>query len=755
MDPPSPLFDEAMFDVEQEVEAGLEAEAGMSPRRPMFEDENEDVGQVDDADFVDEAEEGAGVDPRGMPPVPLFPTPQQQQPQGHPGVAPQLADDASQNESEVDYSRMRVNMDTLEGYNSMMMGEGIEPIPAAFNVGLDGVWTTYDRNLFPDRRNAPRPVRALVVNVPLDDLVQDAQVVGDFETHDDPAAAARAVARATLLSMLTVGTSKGWTSGAHAEITKAIIGGMEGEELAKFKAALDGNVTSYTFCPLADDPLHENREVQCMQFGWVMEELYDEAGDAVVAHRYWKLIYDRSHSDDELQAKTMKETSEIFRTGHANQMPEKKRRANMEKAYKLQCMMTNTDNLSRTACTMNKRVKYNQDLEELYKNYAGATDAHDGYPLFANMRRQLPPACKSQPLTSHPVYGGANPLGPSYALNAKRDGPMLAGLVNKHGNKIKIHKSQRRSAPYFQRSGNDTPNEAFIPPPFVEGKGAMHMCHSPVMNNLMTAPLPRPVHGNILPDDILLEMFFEVRGDKNHCISNLKKSANVTEASQCMEELKTQFFSFMTAKDQTSETIQQSVLGNSMLQGDSLDTTSILNMSDVSLDLRCYGQNTDGNYVVEPRQRLKEISYDTCRAFTMIQEWVEIQKERIDAAKWKYRIDHRIKHNVLDKDHKGLCKLAVQMTSQLDERFRKATDAVILMGLQRFDHAFTSAQMQTAIPAGWIDIWKGTKEAIREAGELCEKGYKVDPSSPNARVGTANMAFAFGSETTSSDMSPW
>ena len=531
------------------------------------EDATEDNGMIDDEEFNDESQGMIVVEE----PDPLQAANhnqhhnQPQHPYGHPNNAAQPDDAGSQNGSEMDLTRMRVNMESLEGYNSMMMGEGIAPIPAAFQVGLDGIWVTYDKHLFPDRTKAPRPVRALVVNVPIDDLVQDAQLIGDFESHEDRAAASRTVARANLLSMLTVGTSKGWTCGDHAEIRKAIIGGMEGEELAKFKKALDGSVTSYTFCPLGDDSVQENREMQCMQYGWAMEELYDEAGEAVVAHRYWKLIYDRSHSDDELWKKTMDETSEIFRTGHANQMPEKKRKANMERAYKLQCMMTNTENLSRTACTMYKNTKYNQDLEELYKTYAGATDAHCGNPLFANMKRQLPPASKSQPLASHPRYGGASPLGPSYALNAKRDGPMLAGLVNKHGNRVKIHKSQRMSASYFQRQGSDTPNGAFIPPVFVEGKGGMHMCHSPVMNNLMTAPLPRPVHGNIVPEDVLLQMFFEVRGDKNHCISNLKKSGNVTEASQCMDQLKTQLFSFMTAKDQTSETIQQSILGLSLI----------------------------------------------------------------------------------------------------------------------------------------------------------------------------------------------
>lgn len=128
-----------------------------------------------------------------------------------------------------DVTRMRVRMDTLEGYSAYILGEGINPHPAQFSLGLDGQYVPYTKKLFPDRQNAPRPVRALVVNVPIDDLRQDAERPEDFDSHDDEASQMRAVARATLLSMMSIGTSKGFTCGDHQEIRNAIEQGVEGE----------------------------------------------------------------------------------------------------------------------------------------------------------------------------------------------------------------------------------------------------------------------------------------------------------------------------------------------------------------------------------------------------------------------------------------------------------------------------------------------------------------------------------------------
>jgi len=547
---------------------------------------------------------------------------------------------------------------------------------------------------------------------------------------------------------MTVGTSKGWTSGNHAEIHRSRMAGKSGEELAKEEAALDGNVTSYTFCPLADSEDPTERDTVCLQYSWAMEELYDETGEVIVAHRYWKLIYDHAHSDDELWKKTMDETAEIHRTGQANHMPEKKRKASMQRAYENQRNMCDTSNLGKTACTMYKKIKYNQDIEEVYKAYAGATDSHCGYPLFTNMKRQLPAASKTQPLTAHPVYGGSTPLGPTFALNAKRDGVLMAGLVGKDGKRIKIHRSQRSPAPYFNKQGFDSPLQAFIPPKFVEDKGAMHMCHSPVMNNIMHAPLPRPIHGDIVPDDVLLEMFYEVRGDKNHRIASLRQSGKVTHASDCLEELKTQFFGFMTARDQVTESIQQAILNNSMLQNDSLDPPLS------QPDMRIYGQNSKGTYIVEPVQVLKDLSEELCRAFSIVSDWKAQSTDAQNNAETRARKDLKVDDGNAIHQSQKLFAHMMPMVEIAQKRFADATDAVIRMGLKRFDHAFSSKRLQEAIPPGWVDIWKGTKQAIKDAGQYAKK-CKVDPKSPHASAGTANMAFAFDVESTASDMSPW
>ena len=149
------------------------------------------------------------------------------------------------------------------------------------------------------------------------------------------------------------------------------------QDLSKLKSKLDGNITNYLFCPLADSHDADERNCQCQQFGWAVEELYDEKGTSVVAFRFWKLIYDPAHSDDELWKKVMDESTEIFRTGHANQMPDRKRKSNMQKAHKEQVHMADSNRLHDTAGTMYRNLKSNADLEAIYQAYAGATDAHE------------------------------------------------------------------------------------------------------------------------------------------------------------------------------------------------------------------------------------------------------------------------------------------------------------------------------------------------------------------------------------------
>ena len=45
--------------------------------------------------------------------------------------------------------------------------------------------------------------------------------------------------------------------------------------------------------------------------------------------------------------------------------------------------------------------------------------------------------------------------------------------------------------------------------------GWCHMCHDPSVTNIMSAPLPHKMHGNVEPDDCLLQIFWKLHKDSN------------------------------------------------------------------------------------------------------------------------------------------------------------------------------------------------------------------------------------------------
>lgn len=267
------------------------------------------------------------------------------------------------------------------------------------------------------------------------------------------------------------------------------------------------------------------------------------------------------------------------------------------------------------------------------------------------------------------------------------------------------------------------------------------------MNNLMNAPLPRPVYGNLVPDDVLLDVFWEARADRNLVLSRLKRSGK-THWTQCPDEAKTQFFSFMTNRDQTTETVQQYILGNSMLHNDSID----MGIGENAQGLRCYGKNGNDEFVVEPRQVCKETSLDACRLYDMVKDWRDASMAKVAMLEENVRKKKSIPNSVAAHEHPALKKY-VDWEQRICEKFSLSTDAVLRISFQRFDHAFTSARLQKFIPRGWVDIYKGTKLAIKEVGEQSE--IPMNPEDPNASIGTANLAFAFNGKTTATDFSPW
>ena len=94
-------------------------------------------------------------------------------------------------------------------------------------------------------------------------------------------------------------------------------------------------------------------------------------------------------------------------------------------------------------------------------------------------------------------------------------------------------------------------------------------------------------------------------------------------------------------------------------------------------------------------------------------------------------------------------------------RHNSVVEACIRFGLRRFEHAFTSKKLSATIPPGWHDVCHvGLRDAMAEAGKIGMRladsgGRKVDPNDPNAKVGTANLAFAHGQGLVAADITPF
>ena len=654
---------------------------------------------------------------------------------------------------------LQMGLDELPGFSKRMMGDGIKPVPAIFQTGLPGYWCPWNASSSPFREgNEPRPARVLCIVVPLEFIAKDAARIGEWETLADEGARARQVTTAALLGMLTTGTAKGWTcTKEHTELTEAKANGKEGENFENVRKNLNGNVKTYTYRPYENEPREANQpdksQITAMQFGWFLEELYSPDATKVVAVRIMKLIYCASHKDDELWANLIDETSDITRAGNINAIPEALRKPKLMQQNKLQRSQINDENLEETASTQWKRIDSMSALTKHLLHYAGATDSSRGRPLYADMAKDVAAGCADRPLRGCDLWGGRHPLGPSVALNfkrfCKRDhihpghpgvNVCIAGAVDAAGNPIKLLQSQCNPNNYFDRDGT------FRPPDEVVELGAMWMCHDNSVKNIFNVPFPRPVHGSVVPDDVLLKAYFDLRKDDDKMLRRTQRGDNPKTFEEVRDVVEVAFNSYTTERDAVAAAISKGILNTEMLAYDSIDKTVA---EQERLDRRAYEKKSVDKvgdmWVLEPRQVLRDVSLELERTFGMIDEYDKRERINIATKTWSSAKDRREAQMLRQKLHS------------------KQVDACVKLGLRRFEHAFASKKLSGTIPPGWKDIChKGLRKALKDAAEIGIRmatdeggGHKVDPDHVDAKVGTANLAFSHNQGMVRKDLTPW
>ena len=655
---------------------------------------------------------------------------------------------------------LQMGLDEMPGFDKKIMGDDITPQPAIFQTGLPGYWAPWNTTSSPFREgNEPRPARVLCITVPLEFIAKDAARIGEWETLTDERARARQVTTAALLGMLTTGTAKGWTcTDEHTELTDASDNDKQGENFSNLKKRLNGNVKTYTYKPYRDEPFKEGqpdlRDLTCMQFGWFLEELYNPDASKVVAVRILKLVYCASHEDDRLWGHLIDETSDITRAGNINAIPEALRKPKLMQQNKLQRSQINDENLEETASTQWKRIDSMSALTRHLLHYAGATDSSRGRPLYADMAKDVAAGCADRPLKGHDRWGGKHPLGPSVALNFKRFckpnhvhvghpgvNVCIAGAVDAAGQPLKILQAQCNPNNYFDSDGT------FRPPDEVVELGAMWACHDNSVKNIFNVPFPRPVHGSVVPEDVLLKAYFDLRKNDDKMLRRTQRGDNPKSFEEVRDVVEVAFNSYTTERDAVAAAISKGILNTEMLAYDSIDKTVA---EQERLDRRAYDKKhvdkVGDMWVLEPRQIFRDISLELERIFGMLDEADKRERINIATKTWNSAKDRREAQMLRQKLHS------------------KQVDACIRLGLRRFEHAYGSKKLSGTIPPGWYDICHtGLRKALKEAAEVGIRkaaaddagGRKVDPDHTDAKAGTANLAFTHDIYIVCKDLNTW
>ena len=676
--------------------------------------------------------------------------------------------------------RLRQTLDHMPGWAVHIHGKGKIPRAPVFSTGNSGSWLPWDEHgpFAPGVKICP--ARTLSLFVHLDFMAKGARTLGEWETLSDPTARARSVATAALMGMMTIGTAKGWLcSDNHCELRTPAAADMDEEEYSKHKKKLHGNLKTYTWNPNRNGG-NDAADV-AMQFTWVFELAYD-VNETLVGYWVRMLIYDPSFSPDEHWALIMNENSELSRHGQINSVPEALRNSRMERQNKIQRAQIDDNNMEVTACTQYKRIKSPSDLIKMYQSYGGASDGNPGRPLYADIKRDTPPGCETKPLSRHPNLGGLHPLGPSVALNDLRylePGKLtpthpgvnvsIAGTVDTKGVPINIHPEQRYPSKRYDAQGN------YEPSAWAKKKRAVYICHDPNNScNLFRMDLPVPLHGGVTPERILLEIYWEMYKDTNPVLKKAQEQGKTT-LDDNYDAVVALLHKSTDSQDPEQEKLSAAVFKTDMLSTDSLDQST---GEAERIEHRSYGKRTSekqGNLVImEPQQRLKDISIEQVKTHEMIDNWDKRKRAKISSDDYAAR-NSKETATARQPDVAGPSDAppptppeapAYQNTAQAIANRRvkheAAVSACIRLGLQRFQSAYERKRDRRTIPPGWYDIaYTGLKDALREAGEIGAKraavglGRVVDPNDANAGLGTANIGFAHKQNLISRDVTPF
>ena len=658
-------------------------------------------------------------------------------------------------------------LEIVPGWAPMIMGHGIKAKPPVFATGLPGHWVQYNNSgPFPSGVRC-RPARVIDLGfIGAWQQASDAERISDMNSQADQMALARTVASCALMGMLSVGTAKGYlASDNHSELTLAKADANpnknpdddsdddENESQSKLKRKLNGSIKTYTYCPNADHADQNKRSQTAMMFCYVHIAMHDRAGK-YVGFKILMLIFDKGFSTDLLVSKVMEENGEIKANGKINSMPEKQRNGRLERQNKLQRAQINDDNLEISAQLQSRRISNNQHWLNFMETVGCQADGCEGRPYYANIKRDTPPGCATNPFTKHKEYGGLHPFGPSVSHNHKRfqeptaDRPginvSIAGTLDERGLPIDLHPSLMDPRQWY-----DPDTQDFEPPQHVKDMGWCHMCHDPTITDIFSAPLPQKMHGNVEPDEILLHQFWELYKDSNPILSKAQQKG-MTTFEQNRDSVRA-LFHREDDLDPDQQRLSRAVLETDLLSVDSIDKSAA---EEATIERRAYGktsQRKEGDvWVFSVRQILRDHSLEQEKVHAMVNQYDKLRRAELSNRSYNAQPGSDDVFN------------AKEETRKRQREHADATTACVKLGLQRFHHAFGRKKARKLIPPGYYDVgYVGLKAAIKESGEIGarlsarNRGHKVNPDDPNAGDGTANVGFAHQQSLVGIDRTPF
>ena len=644
----------------------------------------------------------------------------------------------------------------------------------------------------PSYNNCVKYKRCLCLNIPITAWRADACSISDVQTASSKQQHAHTQAAFALLSMFTAGTARGIYTGTHPIIASMQEAGEDTEDIAKKIKEL-GVLNHYPFYPppiSGEDPSSE-REIG-RQFAWILELVVDD-NRKPVAVRFWKIVDDPTHSDSVLWSNVMTSNDTDDREGKANRMPSHKRNASRRSMSTNMRSFVDGDNLEESAEFLHATIR---DLHTLSTTYAAAAlhTAHSKHPpgicvrrymayggkeesgchLFDNIHAEISGQHLNDRLTTDPLCGGLNKLGPEYALNFLRGKPLTAGLLGSQGEVLKPSAELVTISSY-------TTHDGFLRFPERSIKeGLIYISSNGYLTNLFEAALPFPVLNAIRVGDELLKFVFEshylshpvlkaaldVALDENEVKTNVEEEtwrsldpttdpqeaeSVVTEAveraivrndalvaarrrgklvdalsrdtdersfysNQLREPIERVFFCLLRGEEETSE-LQQMVKANRPLGIASLDKTM-----DERERLSGGGVAVPGE---PPREALKVVGEQIDRGLNSIDAWADLQKAEVR------KLIERQSPQATEADtarHTRHSKLIVEMNN---------------LGLRMMDRMWLSKAETRDVPPGYLkkhEALLGNMSRLGDHLKETKARYQMDPEDTSG-VGTPNMAF--------------